>query len=298
MKDQDPLVSIGIITYNQKEFLRECVDSCLRQDYQNLEIVVADDGSTDGTHELLKKYQDCHPGRFVLRLSNSNQGITKNCNQAHFACSGKYIAWMGGDDVMMPNKLSKQVSFMENHPDCAISYHDLEVFDDESKKKLYISSEKNRPMEGGVEVCIKHGVFNGGCTTMVRASCAPRSGFNESFPVASDWCYWIDTLAGGGEIRYIPEILSRYRRHSSNITNKQPRIGQNLIDHLNTCNYVIAKYPDYINEAIYRYSINIRTLRNSVPYSSALLFSIKISFNFKSIALLLLYFLSGKRIRL
>jgi glycosyltransferase involved in cell wall biosynthesis len=298
MKSRDPLVSVAIITYNQKAFLRECVESCLRQEYQNLEIVVADDGSTDGTQELLKDYQRCYPGKFVLRLSNSNQGITKNSNQAHFACSGKYIAWMGGDDVMMSNKLSKQVSFMENDPDCAISYHDMEVFDNESKKMLYLGSQKNRPREGGVEVCIKHGTFNGACTTMVRAICAPKKGYNESFPVASDWCYWIDTLAGGGKIRYLPEVLSRYRRHSNNVTIKQSQIGQNLIDHLNTCNYVIAKYPVYIDEAIYRYSINIRTLRNSVPYSSALLFSAKTSFDLKSIVLLVLYFLSGKKIKL
>src|SRR5690554_3312559 len=111
-EEESPLVSIAIVTYNQKHFLKECIESCLAQDYQNTEIVVADDGSTDGTHELLKEFAEKHPGKFVLRISEINQGITKNHNVAQFACSGKYIAWMGGDDLMLPRKISKQVDYM------------------------------------------------------------------------------------------------------------------------------------------------------------------------------------------
>ena len=108
MESNMPLVSVAIITYNQKEYLRECIESILEQDYDNIEIVVSDDCSTDGTQEMLKEYDRKYPNKFVLKLSDKNQGITQNSNLAHFACSGKYIAWMGGDDLMLPEKIKKK----------------------------------------------------------------------------------------------------------------------------------------------------------------------------------------------
>jgi glycosyltransferase involved in cell wall biosynthesis len=297
LNEELPLVSIAIITYNQRRFLTECIESCLAQDYPNIEIVVADDGSSDGTHELLKDYAKAYPGKFVLRLSKENRGITKNSNAAHFACNGKYIAWMGGDDLMLPGKISKQVEYMEMHPDCVICYHDLDVFDSNTGRTLYKFSDKNKPREGDVSVVIKNGVFNGACSTMVRASSVPEQGYNDLLPVASDWCYWVDTLAKGGEIRFIPEVLARYRRHSGNITTKKDSIGQNSLDHLNTCNYIISKYPEYTKEALYCYAKNIRRLRKNLPYSSALCFVVKTTFDLKSFFAIVLYFVTLGRVK-
>lgn len=297
-KQKFPLVSVAIITYNQKEFLRECIESVLKQDYPRFEIVVADDASTDGTQEMLREYDKKYPATFVLRLSEKNVGITANSNQAHFASNGKYIAWMGGDDVMLPGKLAKQVDFMENNPSCTICYHDLEVFESASDKTLYIQSRRVKPREGDVRVYIKHGAFNGACASMVRADKTPSNGFNILLPVASDWCYWVDSLARGGEIKYIPEILARYRRHEKNVTNEQSNIGQNSLDHLNTCNYILANHPEFFNEAMYRYSKNIRSLRHRLPYLSALVFSLKVSFDFRSISAGLVFFLTLGRVKL
>ncbi|MWJ28490.1 glycosyltransferase [Halomonas sp. ZH2S] len=298
MNRQQPLVSIAIITYNQKEFLRECIESCLAQDYPNIEIVVADDGSTDGTHEMLNGYVEKYPGKFVLRLSEENQGITKNSNTAHFACSGKFFAWIGGDDLMLPSKIAKQVDYMENNPDCTICYHDLDVFDNETGNSLYKFSNKNKPREGRVAVAVKYGVFNGACSTMVRANKAPVKGYNELLPVASDWCYWVDSLSSGGEIRYIPEILARYRRHQKNVTVLKKDIGQNSLDHLNTCNHIIANYPEYAREALYCYAINIRSLRKKLPYLSTLIYVIKSTGDIKSIVAGFVYIFTFSRIKI
>ncbi|MDA3875882.1 MAG: glycosyltransferase family 2 protein, partial [Halothiobacillus sp.] len=181
-----PLVNVAVITYNQKEFLRECIESILMQDYSNLEIVIADDGSTDGTQDMLREYEQKYPDKFVLKLAEKNRGITANSNAAHFACTGKYIAWMGGDDLMLPQKISKQVAYMEANPDCTICYHDLEVFDSESNKILHYFSKRNKPHQGDVRTSIKYGAFNGACSVMVRAEKTPVRGFNLLLPVASD----------------------------------------------------------------------------------------------------------------
>lgn len=287
-----PLISIAIITFNQKEYLRECIDSCLAQDYQNIEIVVADDASQDGTQDMLKEYDKNYPNKFVLCLSSENQGITKNSNLAHFACSGKYIAWMGGDDLMLPGKISKQVTCMERDDDCTICYHDMDVFETGSDNTIYIHSKRFIPRQGGVAQYVKYGCYNGACSTMVRRDKTPKNGFNELLPVASDWLYWIDSLAKGGNIVYIPEVLSRYRRHAENATNESDEIRQNHIDHLNSCNYVIAAYPDLIENALYRHATILRAQRHKLPYLNVLKHSFLITRDFKFVLAIMVYIIS------
>jgi len=280
-----PLVSVAIITYNQKQFLQECIDSVLAQDYPNFEIVVADDGSTDGTHEMLKTYEQKFPGKFHLVLSEKNEGITANSNRAHFACRGKYIAWMGGDDLMLPGKIRRQVEFMEAHPDCTICYHDLDVFDSETGKTLYLFSEQSKPREGDARVLVRFGTFNGACSTMVRRDKTPKEGFNPTIPVASDWLYWVETLMSGGKICYIGEVLGKYRRHSGNITIRRKNIfPQNIADHLNSCNIILLKYPSCFSDVMHYYSKFLISLRHELPYFPSLFTSFCLAPHWKSFA--------------
>ncbi|HEY9135482.1 MAG TPA: glycosyltransferase [Pseudomonadales bacterium] len=287
-----PLVSVAVITYNQKIFLKECIDSILIQDYQNLEVVISDDASTDGTKEMLREYEQRYSGKFILKFAENNQGITANSNVANSACTGKYIAWMGGDDLMLPGKISKQVKFMEENPGCTICYHDLDVFDSDTNKTLYLFSKKNKPREGDVRVSIKHGVFNGACSSMVRRNQTPTEGYNRLLPVASDWLYWVESLANGGSINYINEVLGRYRRHSDNVTNKKIGMGKNTVDHFNSCSFMLSKYPEYFAEIIYYYGILIRTQRHNLPYFSSLIACFKLTYDIKSLAAILIFCLT------
>lgn len=144
---------------------------------------------------------------------------------------------------------------MEANPNCTICYHDLDVFDGDSNETLYYYSNKGKPRQSDVRTAINYGTFNGACSTMVRSDKAPENGFNLLLPVASDWCCWVESLAHGASIDYINEVLGRYRRHSGNITNKAAHIGQNVIDHLNTCNFLMVKYPAYFKEAVHCYGL-------------------------------------------
>jgi glycosyltransferase involved in cell wall biosynthesis len=293
-----PLVSVAIITFNQKLFLAECIESILAQDYPNIEIVVADDCSTDGTQEMLQRYASERPGMFKLALAPANRGITRNSNAALQACSGKYIAWMGGDDLMLPGKLSKQVRYMEQHPSCTICYHDLDVFESSSNKTLYLFSAKAKPREGGVEVLITNQSFNGACASMVRASRSPARGFNELVPFASDWLYWVEALHQGGTINYIDEVLGRYRRHGGNITREHGTVAQNDLDHLNTCNFILALDRRYFPLAMVAYSSRLLNLRKKVGYRQAVAASLRVSPSVKGMICLAAYLLSFGKVRL
>jgi glycosyltransferase involved in cell wall biosynthesis len=286
LETEAPLVSVAIISYNQAAFLKECVDSVLAQDYKNLEIVVADDGSTDGTQELLRRYDGEHPGKFVLRLASENAGITVNSNAAHFASTGKYVAWMGGDDLMLPGKISAQVALMESEPNATLCYHDLDVFDSVSDKSIGRFSDNIKPRSGSFEDVVAHGVFNGACSTMVRRDCAPRNGFDSRLVVASDWMYWMEALRSGGEIYYIDRVFARYRRHDGNITGTSRAVPlRNFQDHLAAVSYLLAENPELSGCLFKRQSDLLRGLRNydeGSRYRSYLRASLRSQWNWKS----------------
>ncbi|MDD5439147.1 MAG: glycosyltransferase [Candidatus Omnitrophica bacterium] len=219
-----PLVSVLVMTYNQKEFIGQCIDSALLQDYENIEIVVGDNGSTDGTQEIEGEYCKRYPQRITLKLQKKHIRVARYFNETILGCKGKYITFLFGDDLFLPGKIKKQVEYMEAHPECTIAYHNAEIFDSYTGNTLgYFNSGKRYSYQGGVEKLFIYGVFNGPFS-MARREKTPRHGFNEMIPFSIDWLYWIETLAKGGEIHYINEILARYRRHKNNITITEPTV--------------------------------------------------------------------------
>lgn len=258
-----PLVSVAVVTYNQKEFLVECIESILEQDYPNIEIVVADDGSKDGTAEFLESIEASGRGNFKILLAPQNRGITKNQNLALSGCTGKYISWMAGDDLMLPGKISTQVDFLERNLDYSICYHDLEVFESSTGKVLGRHSDVDKPRTGDVRTVVKYGCFNGAVSNMVRASDQPEWGFDERVPIASDWLYWVQCLWSGGKIGYIDQTLGRHRRHDANVTSssfRSPSIKE-IQDHLLSSDIVLSLDPGLLNEVKYRRSHLFKSLR-------------------------------------
>lgn len=291
-----PLVSVAIITYNQENYIEEAIESVLSQDYENMEIVVADDGSSDRTPQILKAYSDKYPNTFKLVLASKNGGVTTNSNSALNACSGKYIAWLGGDDIFLPGKISAQVEFMEKDLNCNITYHDVEIFDSDTNATLgYL----NARFEGGIETMIQHGCFNAGCATMVRRECCAKEGFNEFIPVASDWLHWVDCLSSGGTILRLDGVWARYRRHSSNVTSQSKLVNRIIVDKLSTISTIILKYPKYTNFALINLADTMRgqAIKNEERYVKYLIASLKIKITLKTVALITLYCVSLGRYR-
>jgi glycosyltransferase involved in cell wall biosynthesis len=296
-----PLVSICVVTYNQKQFIRETLDSALAQDYEPLEIIVADDGSTDGTAEIVEEYARRAPGKIVALTGGNNVGVTGNCNRGLERCKGKYVAFLGGDDVLFPAKIRAQVDYMELHPECAVSYHDMEIFCSETGATLKLFSRVSRPVNGGLREAIKFGTVNCASASMYRADSVPPDGFDATLPVVSDWYFTIQTLAAGGRINYMPEVLGRYRKHSSNVSNADsPFRMQGYLDILQTCSKCMRFYPEHMSSAIARLAAIMREsrgLHGGRYYAKFLRASLRLRFSFRSVAGLMTYYLSACRVR-
>ena len=212
-----PKVSVHVISYNQKAFIREAVESALAQDYPELEVVVADDASTDGTADILREYERANPGRFIAALGDKNVGITHNSNRGLAACSGKLIAFMGGDDVFLPGKISAQAAWFAADPARVLCGHQVEVFYDDGSRAPHPLTR--RLMSGkGAEPLIRHGPF-GATAVMVRRDRIPFYGFSDRLRIISDQLLWVDVVRDDGLFGYVPGTLARYRRHSANVTN-------------------------------------------------------------------------------
>ena len=241
-----PFVSILIITYNQIDFISETLRSALEQDYENLEVVVADDGSADGTADVILEFSEKYPERLIPLVGGPNLGITGNSNRALKACRGEYIAFQGGDDLFLPGKISAQVEFMENHPEYALSYHNIDVFDSASGNSLWLWFDRYKKRVGDAGAIIKYGTFMGATSVVMRRSMCPDLYFDERIKISSDWLFWIEALArSGNKIGVIDKVYAKYRRHDSNVTLNN---CHKFLDMMDTLYIVRNKYPQLLSQ--------------------------------------------------
>lgn len=221
--------------------------TALEQDYPNLEVVVADDGSVDGTTDVILEFGQKYPGCIVPIVGGVNLGITGNCNRGLKHCKGKYIAFMGGDDIFYSGKISKQVAWMEADSTRVICGHDIEAFDSNTGKILGIKGcgMPNSEGEGAYNI-IKYGPpsFFGGSSLMVRRDAIPSFGFDERLPVAADWKFIIDCVAKKGKYGTIEGSYAGYRKHGGSITDvARPAIYG---DSICTIGLIEYQYPEYL----------------------------------------------------
>ena len=121
---ESPLVSVIIPVYNGTNYLAESMASVLDQTYPNVELIVVDDGSTDGTWDLIQSYGDA-----VRGVRKANGGVASALNKGIATATGRYIAWLSHDDAFLPEKLSRQVSFLNEATSYRACYTDYSIID-------------------------------------------------------------------------------------------------------------------------------------------------------------------------
>lgn len=237
----EPLVSVMVITYNQAHFIRETLDSILSQDYPHLEIVVADDASTDDTPKILEEYAARYPGRVKPILNAANLGITGNSNVALFGCTGDLIAVMGGDDLFLPGKVSKQVEAFHSNPEAVLCFHPVDIFESQSNETIFVTDQHAREdIQSYRDIILKGGIA-GASSVMVRPEAIPAGGFDERLPWVSDWQFYIE-VALRGEVIKVNEVLGRYRKHGFGASD---RTFELLDESLYALDLVVEKNPEF-----------------------------------------------------
>ncbi|TDT39479.1 glycosyltransferase involved in cell wall biosynthesis [Halospina denitrificans] len=200
-----PLVSVVVATYNTADYVPDAVASVLAQTWQNLEVIIVDDGSTDDTQAVL---QDSISDPRVHYIKTENRGQPRAKNRGIHESKGEFVAFCDADDLWRSNKLELQIPEFEN-PRVGVVYTDVSYLDENS-----IALDKKQPYtrhSGWVthELAIRNFVPFG--TAVIRRSCIEQDGmFDEALPMGIDWDLWL-RYSVKWEFRHIPEQTYYYR---------------------------------------------------------------------------------------
>ena len=198
------LVSIILPVYNAQEYIAQAIESILSQSYEQFELILIDDGSTDSSLKIMQSYVDAR----IEIISRENRGLVESLNEGIQKARGKYIARMDADDISMPQRLEKQVVFMENSPEIGICGTAVMIFGETIQEKVWrLPLEDNRIK---AELLFSSALAHP--TVMMRKSLLEeyQLSYDTGFRHAEDFELWT-RFAEHTTLANLPEPLLKYR---------------------------------------------------------------------------------------
>lgn len=218
-------ISIALCTYNGKRYLKDQLQSIISQTILPYEVIVCDDGSTDGTIDVIKEFAKTSPVPFKWYINNNTLGVVKNFEQAIQLCSGDYIALSDQDDVWKENKLEitlrkmKEMEKIES-PKCPLLVHGDLIVTNECLTPLTFSMMRKQGLQNEEDMQQAQRVlavqnYVTGCTVMINKKLRDIACPIPPEAVMHDW--WLALIAANkGKIGFIKEPLIYYRQHNNN----------------------------------------------------------------------------------
>lgn len=203
--------SVIIPTYNRADFLREAIESVLAQTFTDFELIVVDDGSTDGTQELAASYKG-----MVRYIRQTNKGPSAARNNGIKNALGRYIAFLDSDDIWLPEMLAKQFSLSLKKPAAGLTATGYGLINSGHPLTETVIMNEDELADARNGNLYKN--FFATSSVMVKKRCFETVGmFNENLHFAEDWDMWIRILQRYS-FAYLPETLMHYRVHAAKIS--------------------------------------------------------------------------------
>jgi len=225
MNSKNPKVTVLMPVYNGERYLHEAIESVLMQTFTDFEFLIIDDASTDRSVEIIKSYND---PRIRLVHNEKNLKLISTLNKGIDLADGKYIARMDCDDISLPQRLAKQVAFLEVHSSCAVVATKIVQIDTnggtigfwKGDRKATTSTEICNRLP--LICCVSHP------SAMIRKSIISKYRYNPRQRYAEDYDLWLRLCSDGHEIAKIDEFLLKYRVHQEQVTNLNSQVGYGL----------------------------------------------------------------------
>ena len=207
--DAAPWVSVIVPSFNHAPYLRECLDSVLSQDYPKIELVVVDDGSSDGSLDILRSYG---PGITLLQQHGGRQARARNLGVA--AAKGSLLAFLDSDDRYLPGRISAAVAALRASPNVDVVWGDYRLVDPAGgviaqPRWAPAHADFRRELIAGNPIC-------NATVTLRRSVLAGIGGFDERVPRVCDGAAWYQLAARGHHFLHLDQALLDYRQHGAN----------------------------------------------------------------------------------
>lgn len=219
MDSQNPLVSVCIVSYNASEYIIEALESVKVQTYQNIELIVADDGSPDNTVELCKKWFAENGDRFVrteVVVPPHNTGTSANYNRAVKAAKGDWLKIFDGDDFLAPNCVEDNISYVTEHPEAMVVFSEAGRFKNgkrEDTVKFYDTFRRSffdNDLEGQLLRAL-HNNDMSSATFFIKTQLLKANLYDEKYGLLEDMPKWIDLLRKGNKFYFFDKVTAYYR---------------------------------------------------------------------------------------
>jgi glycosyltransferase involved in cell wall biosynthesis len=204
-----PTVTVVTPAYNQADFLRDTIESVLSQDYPNIEYMIVDGGSQDGTMEIIKKFED----KLAGWVSEKDKGQTDAINKGFARAQGHILAWLNSDDTYEPGAVAAAVKYLQEHPKVGLVYGDCNFINEAGRViGKFGSAQTNQQLlrQGYVHIPQQ--------TMFFRADLWRQVGpLDPSFYFAMDYDLWT-RIAARAELKYVPQMWANFRLHATGKT--------------------------------------------------------------------------------
>jgi glycosyltransferase involved in cell wall biosynthesis len=264
--------------FNVAPFILESVESVLGQTFADLELIVVDDGSSDGTADQLLSVKD--PRLQIIRQANGGSSSARNSG---IKCgAGEYIGFIDADDLWQPKKLEAHVSFLDQHPEVDLTFSRSELIDEEGRAtgRTSVRASGNILLED----LVTENIVNNGSAVVMRRKALDQAGhFDPELKACVDWDLWLRVaMLRSGNIFCLNGLLTKYRMRSGQITKDWRRMEAAWLHMLakvrevadakvesiaNEAHAKFYRYLAYIAYENHEYTNSLRLLRHALGFS-------------------------------
>lgn len=229
--DYNPLVSVGILTYNSSKYIIDALESVKNQTYKNIELIVSDDCSKDNTVDICREWIEENKSRFVnttLITVDKNTGTCANGNRRFAACKGEWLKGCAGDDALYPDCVEKYVHFIANHPEAKFVVGKIREYKNTFDEDNVIDghwakffNENNYILDLSSEEQFKMMLYGNSfippATFFNMAIVRELGGYDEKYGILEDFPFYLKVLKAGYKFHKMDEYVSKYRTSDTNV---------------------------------------------------------------------------------
>ena len=232
------LVSVIMPVYRGQPFVAWAIESVLAQTYRDFELVIVNDGSPDDSSGIIARFLP-HPQIRYIEQQNAGVAAARNTAIAH--ANGAFIGLLDQDDLWLPNKLTRQVTYFNSHPEVGLVHTRVECIDADGAPRSCAGVIGVRPYEGLCAGRLLLGNVIAPVTVLLRIECIDEVGtFDQRFAPADDWELWM-RIARRHPIGFIDEVTARYRFHGANVSSDQLKMQRAV---LRIIEAICERFPD------------------------------------------------------